>query len=396
MVTTCSQLLALPSFQNIQLLAGKSGLYRTVTWPYVTVTPSVSDWLHGGELVFVTCSYYQTTENDMILFLKEALKLKLAGVVVLQGGESHLVITPAIVEYADVHQFPLFSMEWDIPIVDVVREISEMIIFQKKQFDTKQRFFFELLFSAQTEDAYDRLTTLYGLAKYRLAEVALLHPAEPIELADILEKLSFSFPNHYAKESGILLAEKHINNVICLLYADDPSSLAEFENRLSDFVLHRVPEYYAPHAIRLTFSESAPAEQAVSLLYDQACKTLKVSCGIFPDQDILFWKNVGYRGLFFELSEETRRRFVSEALQALFDAPRSMDLMQTLRCYLDQNCNVVHTAQKLFLHKNTLNYRLNRIRDLLGKNPCDPDVRINLRIALEILQIFPEDHHVRG
>ena len=74
MITTCSQLLSLPSFQKIHLLAGENGLYRTISWPFVTVTPSVSDWLHGGELVFVTCSYYQTSENDMILFLQEALK----------------------------------------------------------------------------------------------------------------------------------------------------------------------------------------------------------------------------------------------------------------------------------------------------------------------------------
>ena len=71
MITTCSQLLSLPSFQKIHLLAGESGLYRTISWPFVTVTPSVSDWLHGGELVFVTCSYYQTSENDMILFYRK-------------------------------------------------------------------------------------------------------------------------------------------------------------------------------------------------------------------------------------------------------------------------------------------------------------------------------------
>lgn len=393
MITTCSQLLSLPSFQKIHLLAGESGLYRTISWPFVTVTPSVSDWLHGGELVFVTCSYYQTSENDMILFLQEALKAKLAGVIVLQGGESHLAITPAIIEYANQHQFPLFSMEWDIPIVDVVREISEMIIFQKKQFDTKQRFFFEMLFSSESEDKYDRLTTLYELPKYRLSEIALLHPADSIELTDLLEKLSFFLQNRYGESGKMLIAEKHINNVVCLLLADDQAALTAFENRLSDFVLRYVPEYYAPHAVQLTFSESAPAEKTVSRLYDQACKALKISCGIFQDQDILYWKDVGYRGLFFDLSEEKRRHFVSGTLKALADAPGSMDLVNTLRCYLDQNCNIVHTAQMMFLHKNTLNYRLNRIRELLGKNPNDPDTRINLRMALDIMLIFPEEHY---
>lgn len=394
MVTTCSRLLSLPSFQKIHLLAGEKGLYRSISWPYVTVTPSVSEWLHGGELVFVTCSYYQTTENDMILFLQEALRMNLAGVVVLQGGDSQLVITPAIVAYANQHQFPMFSMEWDIPIVDVVREISEMIISQKKLFDTKQRFLFEMLFSAESENKYNRLITLYGLPKYQLAEVGLLHPIGTIDPADLLCKLSYYLQNCYEEKMKMLIAEKHLGDVICLLLAEDPRSLAMLETRLSDFVLSYVPQRYSAHAVYLTFSETASTETASSYLYlyDQASKALKVAQRVLRNQDILRWTQMGYRGLLFDLSAEKRRNFVSNMLRPLVNAPRSMDLINTLQCYLDHNCSIVHTAQAMYLHKNTLNYRLNRIRDLLGKNPSDPDVRIDLRMALDIMLIFPEEH----
>ena len=47
----------------------------------------------------------------------------------------------------------------------------------------------------------------------------------------------------------------------------------------------------------------------------------------------------------------------------------------------------------MYLHKNTLSYRLNRIRDLLGKDPNAPDTRTNLRMALDITLLFPEEHY---
>ena len=50
----CRDLLALKSFQQIQLIAGQNGLHNLVTWPYINQTADISNWVHGGELVFET------------------------------------------------------------------------------------------------------------------------------------------------------------------------------------------------------------------------------------------------------------------------------------------------------------------------------------------------------
>ena len=53
-------------------------------------------------------------------------------------------------------------------------------------------------------------------------------------------------------------------------------------------------------------------------------------------------------------------------------------LLETLRQYLYCNGNLVKTSQALFIHRNTLLYRLNQIRDLLGKDIDDALVRLDL------------------
>ena len=54
------------------------------------------------------------------------------------------------------------------------------------------------------------------------------------------------------------------------------------------------------------------------------------------------------------------------------------ELLETLRQYLYCNGNLVKTSQALFIHRNTLLYRLNQIRDLLGRDIDDALVRLEL------------------
>jgi hypothetical protein len=88
MSVTCQDLLTLKYFERIKLVAGPNGLDRTVTWPYVGQTSTVSQWVHGGELLFITGIVHSADKlKDLIL---ECIQKKLAGLVILVGNESTL------------------------------------------------------------------------------------------------------------------------------------------------------------------------------------------------------------------------------------------------------------------------------------------------------------------
>jgi sugar diacid utilization regulator len=75
--------------------------------------------------------------------------------------------------------------------------------------------------------------------------------------------------------------------------------------------------------------------------------------------------------------------FVREWLGSLldYDARRKAELVHTLTQYLEHGGNYDATAAELSVHKSTLKYRLQRIRDLTGLELNDPDVRFNLQLA---------------
>jgi sugar diacid utilization regulator len=75
--------------------------------------------------------------------------------------------------------------------------------------------------------------------------------------------------------------------------------------------------------------------------------------------------------------------FVQEWLGQLidYDARRKAELVHTLTQYLEHGGNYDATAAELSVHKSTLKYRLQRIRELTGLELNDPDVHFNLQLA---------------
>lgn len=397
MPTTCLQLLNLRSFEHIRLVAGKSGLYRKLSWPHICVMPSISQWLHGGELLFITGSSFETDENTLMMLVRESVQEKLAGIVLLVGGESRLTITDAIRQYADENEFPLFEMPWELKLVDVIQEISEMIIAQKELGDTKQRFFFELLFSPDRSRKYEQLTALYGIPARSHLAVAILHPVagSHVNLADLLYKLSYHQALNADVPDAALIPAKHIGDVICLVMANSEKSARSVCATLERFIENFAPDYFGANALQLAISRIAPASASVQNLYSEAGMALRVIARsrFISGVNRMYYEDLGVCKLLFEIPDGPRDAFCLEQLGPLIQEDRDShsNLVDTLRAYLMGGCNTLQAAQQLYIHKNTLSYRLNRIRSILNVDLADPAVRNNLYNALMIYDLFCAD-----
>jgi DNA-binding PucR family transcriptional regulator len=76
-------------------------------------------------------------------------------------------------------------------------------------------------------------------------------------------------------------------------------------------------------------------------------------------------------------------RFVQQWIGPLlaYDRQRGADLVRTLGHYLDRGGNYEATAAALIVHRNTLKYRLQRIRQITGHDLSDPETCFNLKLA---------------
>lgn len=71
-----------------------------------------------------------------------------------------------------------------------------------------------------------------------------------------------------------------------------------------------------------------------------------------------------------------------------YDRAHNADLLNTLRTYFRCNGNAVEAAERLFLHRNSLLYRLQRIEDLTGIDLKDPHDRLAANLAVEFAEIL--------
>jgi PucR C-terminal helix-turn-helix domain/GAF domain/GGDEF-like domain len=96
-----------------------------------------------------------------------------------------------------------------------------------------------------------------------------------------------------------------------------------------------------------------------------------------------------YRVLLGPNSARDRRDFVDEALGEVvrYDLEHGTDLVMTLRTWVGADYSVSEAAQRLYVHTNTLKYRLKRIRALLGGDPARGDLRLQVELALKMLDL---------
>jgi hypothetical protein len=118
--------------------------------------------------------------------------------------------------------------------------------------------------------------------------------------------------------------------------------------------------------------------------HGEAQLALKMQVATGSPEQVTVFEDLGIYRL---LSETTNigsvEGFIHQWLGALldYDAAKEAQLVETLSCYLECGGNYDLTAKTLSLHRSTLRYRLQRLRDISGLDLNDPDTRFNLQLA---------------
>jgi PucR family transcriptional regulator, purine catabolism regulatory protein len=79
-----------------------------------------------------------------------------------------------------------------------------------------------------------------------------------------------------------------------------------------------------------------------------------------------------------------------------YDAEQQTTLVASLRCYLENDRSLRDAADRLFIHANTLAYRLRRIEELTGRRLASIDTLTDLWIALKAQNMLSSVGDITG
>lgn len=117
----------------------------------------------------------------------------------------------------------------------------------------------------------------------------------------------------------------------------------------------------------------------------QATDALSLGLRLFGEGRCYLHREMGlYRLLRHLQGTDDLRQFLEQTLTALeaYDREHETELVTTLRVLLDHGGNASAAAKAMHLHRNSLVYRVERIRDIAHLDPTDPDDSFALKLAL--------------
>ena len=125
--------------------------------------------------------------------------------------------------------------------------------------------------------------------------------------------------------------------------------------------------------------------------FRKAQQALKIGAKVKGQNGIFYYEQLGIYSLLLSFGNEEFKASCRQNLAKLldYDAANKAELAKTMEIYLDSNQNISKTAENLFVHPNTVKYRLERIKEILGKNPFyNGEEKLYYHLSLKALKVL--------
>ncbi|MET9601184.1 PucR family transcriptional regulator [Streptomyces sp. NPDC006459] len=241
-----------------------------------------------------------------------------------------------------------------------------------------------MLLAGEADHARSVAGDLYGAlleAPFRLivAEPALAGTAQPEGLA----LLSDTVESAAARTGETLLVVPEAGRLV-ILASDGGSAVQACVDHAEALEARRGRDAAGPEPDELVVGLSAPAgPAAVAAALKQADQALAVARR--RGRPMVEHEEMAAGSVLPLLADDAVRAFADGTLRALreHDATGRGDLVASLQAWLSRHGQWDAAAADLGVHRHTLRYRMKRVEEILGRSLEDPDVRMELWLALK-------------
>ncbi|WP_319402346.1 PucR family transcriptional regulator ligand-binding domain-containing protein [uncultured Anaeromusa sp.] len=366
---------------QMELVAGARNLDNLVNWVHMIEDVEVADFLHGSELVFTT-GIAQRREGWLNEFVQELVKHNASGLVVNVGPYIKMV-PPETSAYCQELGLPLFTVPWNVRLVDVTQDICRRI-FQSEQTEMTVSAAFKnaIFFPADSEKYMAQLESHGFSGKNDYCVIVLA--GERLGGDESLSLWRFAAENTISRLAEKYSVFKHGGQLVLVL-----AGLSEAEQELCAERLGALGEKPGYGNIYAGVGRNQSGIMNLARSYQQALAAVQMAKQRHWTK--AFYRELGIYKLLLsgeqkmvlqELYEETLGRL------AAYDAVHSTDYLEVLRCYLEQDGSVQAVAKLTYVHRNTINYKLKKIRELTGCDLAGSEDRLQLMLALKIKEVL--------
>lgn len=199
------------------------------------------------------------------------------------------------------------------------------------------------------------------------------------EILQISHSAFFDYPG------GAMLQMKSdgLVGLVPISEAGDEEKLRERFRQIAEQVSRKHPKVKVSIGVGRTYSGLRNIKRS----HREAEVALRVGRSMYGGGCISFFKDLGsYRFLYELKGSEAVQSFQNDILNKikLYDAQNGTALYDTLACYLKNDRNFRLTAEKMFIHRNSVIYRIKKIEEITGLSLSNPEDCFNLHLSLKL------------
>ncbi|MFR8387589.1 MAG: PucR family transcriptional regulator [Lachnospirales bacterium] len=353
---------------SIKLHCRQNLLDISVAWVYLLEDIENNDFLRANELVITTGMQIHNQE-DMLHLIDTLAKRKCCGLILNTGRyvlDAH--ITDEVCEYADKLNFPLLSMPWKVHIAEIMQDFCMMLSQQALIDNTLALSFENALISPEYSESYIPTITQGGYDKngnYCVVTITSKNSAEMTK-----KHISNLFP-----KCNII---SHSNYTILVLYNEQ---ITQFNN-LIDNNKRELTDYVEYIGVGSTINDLIDLHKS----YRESVFVHKVATS--SNAKIQYFSALGLFRIFYETQDKSILESIAKTTLSsiiAYDSIHNSEYFETLKVYLNHGSSILETALIMNTHRNTINYRMRKIREILGKDLDDPQYVFNLMLAYNIM-----------
>lgn len=178
----------------------------------------------------------------------------------------------------------------------------------------------------------------------------------------IPNNLSFIDEVYPASENDIIY---NISSKVCLIFHELEEAnyyeVGEFVNAFTETLLEEYGDQF-----KIGVSEIKSSLNDIRKSYLEAKKSIAIGEKLESTKDVFFYPNLLLERILLELPENKRQAYINKLFNDETNKVLNDEMLLTVNAFLEKDLNLSDAARHLYIHRNTLVYRLDKIQKTLG------------------------------
>ncbi|MCT8975197.1 PucR family transcriptional regulator ligand-binding domain-containing protein [Clostridium sp. CX1] len=394
------QLMSLPELKDLKLVGGGNGVSKVTRWVHNVETPDIVQYVQNDELIILTGIGVFEDSSSFIKLVKGIIERKASGLIV-NVGKYLSKVPEEIRELANEEGFPIFEVPWESNLAEITRIICGDIVKRQIEESSYQDLLKNIIFFNRiTYEDFTKRMSAYGYSyfnSFRVITVAIDKLEEYLSFKNIKDEQSIAYikDNFLRAVNGAIWDPRFQpisflqKDSVVILQINEKDKFTDL-TMLSQIIRESVKHSFADISINIGIGNAYTEFNEIKRSYNEAEKALKVLKAEGGSDETIFYSNIGAYKLLTEIENiNLLKEYYDDTVGRLerYDLQNHTDYSKIFHTFLQENGNYIQTSHKLYMHRNTLMYKINKIQEIIKRDLTDTKLRLEFYLGYLVKQI---------